>query len=144
MFNYFHVYLSLPTSHPLPSLFFPLLQSKVKFSGACAHGQSSRSEHEEQTDVSEWPTLSCHRGWGRGQQPCQGPEELELQWPHALPAITETQEPIAHSGWRWTAFLFGRCCSTSTVIIEADLGKFWLADNQTRGFICFTNKTWFT
>lgn len=37
-------------------------------------------------------------------------------------------------------FLFGRCCSTSTVIIEADLGKFSLSDNQTCGFICFTNK----
>lgn len=35
---------------------------------------------------------------------------------------------------------FFRCCSTSTVIIEADLGKFSLADNQTCGFICFTKK----
>lgn len=38
--------------------------------------------------------------------------------------------------------LFIRCCSISTVIIEADLGKFSLADNQTCGFICFTNKKW--
>ncbi len=134
---------------PLPILFRPssflYCSQKLSFSGACAHGQSSRSEHWR-ADSCQWMTdaLLPQRLGSRAAAPAKVRRAGASMTARASGHHWDSRANRAHAAEGEQLFLFGRCCSTSTVIIEADLGKFWLADNQTCGFICFTNKTWFT
>ena len=66
-----------------------ILQPEVELQRAREDGKPPRSEHQEPADVlCERPAVTGR--WGRygGHQPCQGTEELELQWPHTLQTLT--------------------------------------------------------